>query len=178
MSTFTAEDLRVAISAEVESVAPPVPDLGAVHRRVKRRRPRQVGVGVLVAASLAVGGFALARQTPDVVDRSQRYGFSDSGPLDLTQGARAYAADGKTLHVGGRTYAWPSSVGLDTEAAATAYGLVFPGDRGIPQLLGADGDVVALDDGPRPSRTMSSTRPSRPTATPTRSRTRCCTTAQ
>ena len=148
MSTFTPGDLRVALEHGISQVVPPPPDLAGVHRRRRRSQVQRATAGLLVAASLVAGTFALARHTPDVVDRSDRFGFADKGPLDLDQGARAWAVDGKVLHVGGNTYPWPSSIGLDTRAVATQHGLVFPDDRGRPQLLGADGQVTALDESP------------------------------
>jgi hypothetical protein len=148
MSTFTPGDLRVALEHGIGQVTPPPPDLAGVHRRRRRSQVQRASVGLLVAASLVVGVFTLARHTPDVVDRSDRFGFADKGRLDLGQGARAWAVDGKVLHVGGNTYPWPSSVGLDTRAVATQQGLVFPDSRGRPQLLGADGEVKTLDESP------------------------------
>src|SRR6476620_10034857 len=148
MSTFTPGDLRVALEHGIGQVTPPPPDLAGVQRRRRRSQVQRATVGLLVAASLVVGALTLARHTPDVVDRSDRFGFADEGPLDLGQGARAWAVDGKVLHVGGNTYPWPSSVGLDTRAVATQQGLVFPDTHGRPQLLGADGEVTALDESP------------------------------
>ena len=148
MSTFTPGDLRVALEHGIGQVTPPPPDLAGVHRRRRRTQAQRAGVGLLVAASLVVGALALARHTPDVDDRSDRFGFADQGPLSLARGARAWAVDGKVLHVGGNTYPWPSSIGLDTRAVATELGLVFPDGRGRPQLLGRDGEVTALDESP------------------------------
>jgi hypothetical protein len=148
MSTFTPGDLRVALEHGLDQVVPPPPDLAGVHRRRRRTQAWRATTGLLVAASLVTAAFVLARHTPEVLDRSGRYGFADQGPLDLGQGARAWAVDGKVLHVGGNTYPWPSSIGLDTRAVATQQGLVFPDGRGRPQLLGADGRVTALDESP------------------------------
>jgi len=148
MSTFTPEDLRVALRHGIEQVSPPIPDLPEVRRRRTRARTRRATAGLLVAASLVAGTFVLARHTPELVDRPDRFGFAQHGPLDLSQGAQAYGVDGKVLHIGGNTYDWPSTIGLDTQAVATSWGLVFPDGRGRPQLLGRDGEVTLLDDSP------------------------------
>ncbi len=148
MSTHTPEDLRVALRHGIEQMPVPMPDLPDVRRRRRRTRDARAVVGVLVAASLVAVAFAVARHTPDVTDRTGRSGFAGQGSLDLDKGTRAYGVDGKVLHIGGNTYAWPSSVGLDTRAVATQDGLVFPDGRGRPQLLGDDGKVVLLDDTP------------------------------
>jgi hypothetical protein len=69
------------------------------------------------------------------------------GPLDFSRGARAYADPGEELHLAGRTFPFADVHYLDTDAVATSYGVVFF-DHGRPMLLGADGEVRALVDGP------------------------------
>jgi hypothetical protein len=100
------------------------------------------GVLVAVAASgAALMGYDDQRRGTDTAQ------YASLGPLDFSLGARAYADPGRELHLAGRTFPAKDLDYLDTDAVGTAYGMVFF-DHGRPMLLGADGDVDALVDGP------------------------------
>jgi hypothetical protein len=73
--------------------------------------------------------------------------YTSLGALDFSHGARAYANPGHEVHLAGRAFPYGDLEYLDTDAVATSYGLVFF-DQGRPMLLGRDGKVVALVDGP------------------------------
>ena len=119
-----------------------------------------------VLAAMAASGAALVMSDDDDggrgADTSQ---YASLGALDFSHGARAYADPGGELHLAGRTFPAKDLDYLDTDAVATSYGLVFF-DGGRPMLLGADGKVVALVDGPLSTTPTASTR--RPSADPVR----------
>jgi hypothetical protein len=119
-------------------------------------------------AAVAVSGVALVGSDDKGrgVDTSR---CASLGPLDFSHGARAYADPGRQLHLAGRTFPYGDLDYLDTDAVATAYGMVFY-DHGRPMPLGTDGEVRALVDGPLDDPTASTPRP-RPTRSTRGSRT-------
>ena len=147
---MTELDLRETLERHLDAVDVPPPPLGPVvakGRRRNRRRPGRIGTSVtVVLAAVAASGAALvvADDGGRVVDPSE---YASLGALDFSHGARAYAAPGQELHLAGRTFPYGDLDYLDTDAVATPYGMVFY-DDGRPMLLGADGEVRALVDGP------------------------------
>lgn len=141
-------NLRSALKEQLDSVAPPLPDLNLVVRRGKRRqrvrRARTLVVAAGVVAALVVplaGRLGGPEQNTTVVD------YAAIGPLDFGEGLRAYADPGAEIHLGGRSFDATDLEYLDTNATATAFGVVFY-DRGRPMLLGESGEVTALVEGP------------------------------
>ena len=145
---MTELDLRETLERHLGGVeVPPGDPLVAIDRGQRRRRRRRVlrtGAAVLALVAVAGSGGVLLVGGDDDPDTAH---YTDAGPLDLAHGARAYASPGEELHLGGRTFPGGDREYLDTDAVATSYGLVFY-DRGRPMLLGADGEVTALLDGP------------------------------
>jgi hypothetical protein len=148
---MTELDLRETIARHLDTLDVPPPALGPVvmkGRRRHRRRRAVIGASVAAAvAAVATSGAALVLSDEDgqAVDDTSRY--ASLGPLDFSRGARAYADPGGELHLAGRTFPYGDLEYLDTDAVATAYGMVFF-DRSRPMLLGADGEVRRLVDGP------------------------------
>ncbi len=142
------ETLQDLLSTRLDALDAPPGDLAAVVRsgRARRRRRRTaVGVGV-AAAVVAVGAVAVpALRGPGEAPRATD--FAVAGPLDLSEGLRAWADPGRTLHVGGRELSARTFDFLDTDAAATPAGVVFF-DAGRPHLLTESGESTALVDGP------------------------------
>ena len=148
---MTELDLRETLQRHLDAVDVPTVPLGPVvekGRRRQRRRRALVGTSVTaVLAAVAASGATLVLQDDGdrgVDDTSQ---YASLGPLDFSQGARAYADPGSELHLAGRTFPYGDLDYLDTDAVATSYGVVFF-VNGRPMLLGADGEVRALVDGP------------------------------
>jgi hypothetical protein len=147
---MTELDLRETLERHLEAVDVPPAPLGPVVLKGRRRhRRRRAATGIAVSAVLAAvvaSGAALVRSDDEGrgVDGSQ---YASVGALDFSRGARAYADPGHELHLGGRTFPYEDLDYLDTDAVATAYGMVFY-DHGRPMLLGTDGEVRALVDGP------------------------------
>ena len=158
---MTDLDLRESLARHLDPLDVPPAPLGPVLARGRRRRRRRRG---LVAASVAVvlavsGASAVALRGSDRAGRgADTTPYAAVGALDFSQGARAYADPGRELHLAGRTFPYADLAYLDTEAVATSYGVVFFAS-GRPMLLGADGEVRPLVDGP----VTTSTRRPRPT---------------
>jgi hypothetical protein len=67
------------------------------------------------------------------------------GNLELDQGLRAYASPGERLYLGGTSIELtPDIEFLDTDAVATAYGLVYTDPEGRIQLIGESGSSEPL----------------------------------
>jgi hypothetical protein len=147
---MTELDLRETLERHLDAMDVPPAPLGPVvvqGRRRRRRRQAVIGIGVTgVLVAVAASGAALMGSDDQRrgTDSSQ---YASLGPLDFSQGARAYADPGRELHLAGRTFPAKDLDYLDTDAVATSYGMVFF-DHGRPMLLGADGDVEALVTGP------------------------------
>ncbi len=147
---MTEVDLRETLQRHLEAVDIPPAPLGPVVVKGRRRHRRRVAVvGTAVTLGLAVvaaSGTALLR-SEDQGRGTDGSHFAPLGPLDLSRGARAYADPGEELHLAGRTFPYGDVGYLDTDAVATAYGVVFF-DHARPMLLDADGEVDALVTGP------------------------------
>jgi len=141
-------DLRTALKEQLDALTPPPADLERVVRRGKRRRwvrrARTAAVVAGVVAALVVsltGRLGGPEQNTTVTD------YAGIGRLDFDEGLRAYADPGGEIHLGDRTFDGADLEHLDTDATATAFGVVFY-DRGRPMLLGESGEVTALVEGP------------------------------
>ncbi len=141
--------LRESLERHLDTVDVPSGDvLSAIRAGSRQRRRRTVLASAGSALALVVvagaGVALLSGDDSDVVPDKSRY--AALGPLDFSKGARAYAAPGDEIHLGGRVFPAEDLEYLDTDAVATSSGVVFF-DDGRPMLLGADGNVVALVDG-------------------------------
>ena len=127
----------------------PSGDLVAVVREgvARRRRRQRVRAGIAAAAAVAVVGGGLAVLGGADGDAGRGSDFAGVGALDLGDGLRAYADPGVTIHLGGRSFPAGDLDFLDTDAAATPFGVVFF-EQGRPFLLGEDGRSEPLVDGP------------------------------
>jgi len=137
-------DLRSVLTERLDAMTVPAGHLDQARdtgRRIRRRRR----VAVAGVAALAVtGGVGVTTAIDDssttVPDESR---FASLGTLDFSDGVRAYADPGQTVHLGGREFPADELEYLDTDAVATPYGIVFY-DLGRPMLLGPSGDVRPL----------------------------------
>lgn len=134
-------DLAELIRDRVEAVPVPPGDLEAVHRAGHRLRFLRTAP-VVAAALLLVCGLGFLLQSAGT-NRSEHV-IEPMGRLDFSQGLRAYADPGRELHLGGRTFPAKDLEALDTDAAATPYGVVFY-DAGRPFLLGPSGEATPLE---------------------------------
>lgn len=138
-------DLRTVLRAELDHLDVPPGDLAAVcssGRRLRRRRgAAAAGVGVL-ATGVVVGVLALGGDSGDPSPR----GIDPIGQLDFSEGLRAYADPGFVVHLGGREFPADRIDGIDTDAAATPYGIVYY-DDGRPVLLAETGETTFMEPG-------------------------------
>ncbi|MEO5662251.1 MAG: hypothetical protein ABIR39_03120 [Nocardioides sp.] len=138
-------DLREALADHLDRVVAPTGDLSSVMRSGRRIRTRRRAiVAGAVAAVLVVGGFATTQ-----LMGSPKAGSNDGQVATdpaLAQGLRAYADPGRVMHYGDRSADISDLEWLDTDAAATANGVVYY-DAGRPMLLGLDGTTKVLYDG-------------------------------
>jgi hypothetical protein len=137
-------DLADLLHDRLDALEVPAGDLAAVERRGRRMRRRRA-VPVVAAAAGVAAVLGLLLWPGDGDDRSGR-GIEPVGPLDLTHGLRAYGDPGGQLHLGDRTFPAGRLGGIDTDGAATPWGVVFY-DHGVPSLLPASGEPVALETG-------------------------------
>lgn len=145
-------DLRSALAEHLDAVTPPRGDLdGVVRRGTRRRRARRGGAALVLAGAVAVVAVVVTGRLGGVVTDVTVPDYTSVGPLDFDEGLRAYADPGVEIHLGGRTFDASELEYLDTDAVATPYGVVFY-DSGRPMLLGEDGDVEPLVEGPVESR--------------------------
>lgn len=131
-------DLRDALADRLDPVVAPVGDLAAVMRHGRRLRARRrATLAGSVAVLLVIGGVAatqwLGSPDPDAAD-----GQVATQRAVATSGLQAYADPGGALHFGGRLVVANALSYLDTDATATANGVVYY-DAGRPMLLGLDG---------------------------------------
>lgn len=141
--------LEQEITRHLDAVVAPPADLTAVVRRARRGRLRQATTSAVAAVAVVAAGVAAMHWPSGLLGHDRSVG--PFGPLDLAPGLRAFADDGRVVHVGGRTV--PYSVGgawLDTDAAATPYGIVFFTDDAQPMLLDGGGRTRPLADPPPP----------------------------
>jgi hypothetical protein len=143
-------DLRAVLHEELDGLITPPGDLYEVRtagNRLRRRRKAAVGAAAVLGVAVLVAGFALGGSDAPSSER----GVDPIGRLDLSAGLRAYAAPGDEIHLGGRTFPSGRLEFLDTDAAATPYGVVFY-DEGRPMLLDGSGDITRLEPGAEKSR--------------------------
>ncbi|KQW49245.1 hypothetical protein ASC77_11190 [Nocardioides sp. Root1257] len=136
-------DLRELLHDEIDRVIAPPGDLDAVRaggQRLRRRRGAAAVAGAALVVGAVVAGFAVGGST----DPGSERGVDPVGRLDFSQGLRAYADPGEVIHLGGREFGAARMSYLDTDAAATPYGVLFY-DRGRPMLLEESGVSVALE---------------------------------
>jgi hypothetical protein len=172
-----SKDIREILAAHLNDVDPPESDLTAVKHQGRALRRRRTG-GIVTASILAVtavgltasqlvsgGGHGGGKGDPLV---SSHHHYVTLAAFNVTQGLRAFADPATTglIHLGDRSYPRKDMDYLDTDASATPYGMVFFDKDQKPRLLGSDGKVVALGDGPsaplkgfHPSSKMDSQRP-------------------
>jgi hypothetical protein len=157
---MTELDLRETLERHVGAVdVPPAdPSLALSRgRQLRRRRRGLAGLCVAGAVAVAVAGGVSVMTSEEPGRGLDTTGSIALGDLDFAHGARAYADPGRELHLAGRTFPADGLPFLDTDAVATAYGIVFY-RAGRPVLLAADGrdhPLVAGDvdagDGFRPT---------------------------
>jgi hypothetical protein len=103
-----------------------------------------VGAGLAAAtASVVVGGLALAGPSGT---RPDDLAVEPLGQLDFSHGLQDYGDPGHTLKIGGRTVDASGLEWLDTDAVATADGVVYYKDGDL-LLVGEDGETQVLDRG-------------------------------
>jgi hypothetical protein len=137
-------ELRETLHDRLDEAVVPPGDLDRIMGAGRaRKRHRLAGVGAGVAAAGTAATVALLTLFgPGAVTAS----FASVGPLDYSDGLRAYADPGKTIHLGGRSFPAQKLEQLDTDAVATPYGMVFF-DAGRPYLLDESGDSTPLVEG-------------------------------
>lgn len=137
-------DLIDQIRTRVDALPVPPGDLDAVRRSGGRiRTRRRVTAGAGVAALVCIAAFAFWPGADDAGPDSGRE-LQPVGPLDYSNGLRAYADPGGEVHLGGRTFSGEQLGDLDTQGTATPYGVVFY-DDGVASLLEESGDITPLD---------------------------------
>lgn len=138
-------DLRDALADNLDRVVAPAGDLATVVRNGRRiRTRRRASVAGALAVVLVAGGAAVT-QLAGSPEAGSEDGQVATDPT-VTNGLRAYGDPGRILHFGDRTVDISGLEWLDTDAAATANGVVYFED-GRPMLLGLDGSTRALYDG-------------------------------
>lgn len=141
-------DLRSALKEQLDFETPPPGDLELVMRRgERRRRVRRAGTVAVMAGVVAALAVPLAGRLGGPQGNSAVSDYASIGRLDFDEGLRAYADPGGKIHLGDRTFDAAELDYLDTDATATAFGVVFF-DRGRPMLLSESGEVTALVQGP------------------------------
>lgn len=137
-------NLTDGLTEHLQDVTPPPPDLDRVVDRGRRRRrarmTAQAAAMVLVAGAIGGTAMLLRAGAGGVVNEPPPL---STGPMDLSQGLRAYGDPGRVVVLGGRTVSAKdlSEDGwlyLDTDAAATPKGIVYF-RSGAPWLLTAAG---------------------------------------
>ncbi len=146
------DQLTGTIIEHVTARAQSVPDPQVVVRRGRaiRRRRKFLGWAVPAAAVAILGavamGTARTEQQAPGLDVPRPETFAPVGMLDYSHGLRAFAspdADGM-VSIGGRSFPVRAKGYLDTDATATAFGLVFFDRAGQPHLLAQSGTDQVL----------------------------------
>lgn len=148
-------DLREILASHLDDIVPPTGDLSAVNRRGRAvRRRRNGGLVAAVSAMVVTLGLTTAQLTgdsgPGGSDRGPSSHYMTLASFDVGNGLRAFAdpsPDGR-INLGDKSYSRKNMEYLDTDASATPYGMVFFDRDQKPRLLGQDGKVVVLGDGP------------------------------
>ncbi|MFT3873046.1 MAG: hypothetical protein QM714_10430 [Nocardioides sp.] len=135
-------DLAELIRDRVDQIPVPPGDLTAVQRTARgiRRRRR---VPAVVAAAVLIGAAGYALRPGGESGRADRV-LDPLGRLDFSDGLRAYAVPGQEVHLGGRSFPSAGLGALDTDAAATPFGIVLY-VSGRPALLAESGDTTLLE---------------------------------
>lgn len=142
-------NLTRGLTEHLADLTPPPPDLDLVTgrgRRMRRTRRALQGAAVLAVVAVLAGTAVVLRGGGDVVSEPLPV-LSGGDPMDLSHGLRAYGDPGRVLVLGGRTVPADALEGLDTQAVATSYGVVYFRD-GRPMLLQPDGTSRSLWSGP------------------------------
>lgn len=152
MSTDLEHLLTATVRERLDPTAVPLGDLDLVlasGRRIRRRRRGgAVGAAGVALSAAAVLGTVLLTGGPgdDASDGPDVAVDVALGPLDVSDGLRAYADPGQEVHLGGRVFPAGALGALDTDAAATPAGIVAYVD-GRPVLLDESGEVRGLEPG-------------------------------
>ena len=141
------DTIRRSIEEHVDRVDVPRLDVEAVRCRGERRRTLGAAAASLAVLAVVSGGVALGTSLDDGGGRAvQPTGLPS---LDFDAGARAFYDDGAgELHLGGAAFDIGLVGNLDTSATSTPYGVVYFGDDQEVRLLGEDGTVTLLAEGP------------------------------
>jgi hypothetical protein len=143
------DQLTSTITEHVATVAQPVPDLSRVITKGRGLRRRRQAATLAAVAAIAVGAALAGRGVSDLIAPNPER-FAPVGPLDYSEGLRAFAspdADGE-VSLGGRSFPIEDMGYLDTEATATPHGLVFFDGAGQAHLLAQDGTDQTLAPAP------------------------------
>lgn len=150
MSTDLEHLLAATVRERLDPSAIPPGDLDLVlasGRRIRRRRRgAAVAAGVALSATAVLGALLLTGPGDGASDGPEVAVDVALGPLDVSDGLRAYADPGQEVHLGGRVFPADALGALDTDAAATPAGIVAYVD-GRPVLLDESGAVRELEPG-------------------------------
>jgi hypothetical protein len=139
---MSTTDLRQALEADLSAVAPTSGDLSRALREGRRIQRRRRGAFLAGGAACVAAVVLVSAQLTGAPSRPAP--VEPLGRLDFSQGLRAYAAPGAEIHLGGRSFPASRLDYLDTDATATAAGVLFY-DAGIPRLLDEAGRVTDLE---------------------------------
>ena len=147
---MSTDQLARALTAHLDEVAAPPPDLVDVRSRGRRVRSRRrlTGLGITVGA-VAAATFGFYQLAEGAAERIlPQTDVAVPGGFDMEDGLRAVAAPGVELFLGDT---WVPIAGndfssLDTDAAASAYGVLYTDTAGVVQLLGPTGTPRPLSD--------------------------------
>lgn len=146
------DTLTRSLHDRLDPMATPRVDLEAVRRAGERRRAATTAGGLLAAMALVVGGTALATSVGDDPRVVQPAGLP---PMDFDRGARAWYDDARgELHLGGAAFDIGRVQGMDTQASATPWGVVWTEADQSVRVLREDGSVDVLGAGVPDGRTV------------------------
>jgi hypothetical protein len=146
------DTLTRSLHDHLDPMSTPRVDLEAVRRAGERRRAATTAGELLAATALVVGGVALATASGDDDRVVQPAGLP---AMDFNQGARAWYDDARgELHLGGAAFDIGTVQGMDTQASATPWGVVWTEEDQSVRLLREDGSVEVLDLGVPDGRTV------------------------
>jgi hypothetical protein len=147
---MTTDQLTRALTDTLDAVTPPAPDLADVvsrGRHVKRRRRLTVAAVTVGAVAAAwIGAYQLADQAADVIRPDAD--IAVPGGFGMENGLRAVASPGVRLFLGDTSVPIRGGdfMSLDTDAAASSYGVLYTDRAGVVQLLEPTGDTRPLTD--------------------------------